>query len=833
MAGAQFNPPPHWPVPRGWTPPSGWSPDPSWPPAPPNWQFWLPAEPDRGYHVEQRPSSDRRAPAEKVPGAAESFGRRHWKRIAIAAGAAVALVAGTVTAVTWLTGDADQSGLPEHMLASTFPTQPDLAWTVRADQFDVGSDSGFATPEKSLGPTTGALVVGNHVIARVWRSTSSTTDSALVSVNASDGNVEWSVPDDNVWRVCSPHPLGDTLPCLRRTDDVDRTEVQFVDLDSGQVASRSTVPFNASLIDSDGDSVYIGGFNTGVQAFTVAKGSREDPVGAWKTTVPAGQCEGYALGDGWAFDVSDGLVWGYLGGGASAVLRQSDGKPIFDHDVADVWVADGTVVSKRCEYGGKGDSWDVEVSDAQGNSRFNSSSYPIRYTMDVHRGAAAPVTTSKGQVLDPTTGTERWHLTSSGTYSSPPALVGNVLLWPADQSLRAYDIGSGDRLWSQTSTSDHSMNVYGALTDGTRMFMPVHGGIDAVTIVDGTPAWSLRANSEGPYSSPMLYATPAGMLMVNAKTIALLKPTGSAASIPAISGSDTDDESGGGTKMVTKCGRPPQFVPQAIRAESGALVITVKIVAKCPGGDVLSGSRTRIAVTSGGQNVASADFDLSGSPIVVAPGGGGSSDEPSVTHEFVFPVGTFWRLPVSTNEAPTNGATQRGRVDLDASTLLIDCEEDGVSSNSGRTATTSKSSTAAGAAQPKTGDDESASFDALRAIANADRPFVAGQLADRWVPQLSSKRPGLVADGITWNNAETLREHLDLRLKYPEVRLLWSGDWSTFSATDFWVTIAGVTFSDADGALGWCRGHNLDSEHCYAKLVSTTHPIDGSTAFNR
>ncbi len=777
--------------------------------------------------------SDRREPRQNDPGAAESFGRRHWKRIALAAGAAVALVAGTVTAVTWLTGDADGQALPEHMLANTFPTQPDLAWTVRAaDQFDMGSDGGFATPEKSLGPTTGAIVVGNHIIARVWRSIPSTTESALVSLSASDGHVEWTAPD-NFSRVCSPHALGDTLPCLGHTDDVDRTEVQFVDLGSGKVASRSTVPFNASLIDSDGQSVYIAGFNPGVHALIVAKGSRDDPVGAWKTTVPAGQCEGYALGDGWSFSVSDGLVAGYLGGGASTVLRESDGKPIFDHDVADVWVADGTVVSKRCEYGGDSDHWDVEVADTQGHSLFNSDTYPLQYTMDVHRGPAAPLTTSNGEVLDPTSGTERWHLTSPGKYSSPPALVGNVLLWPADQSLGAYDIGSGDRLWSQPMTSDNSMNVYNALTDGVRMFMSVHGGIDAVTIADGTPAWSLRANSEGPYSSQMLYATPAGMLMVNAKSIALLKPTGSAASVPAISRSNADDESSGGTRLVTKCGRPPQFVPQAIRADSGALVITMKIVAKCPGGDVLSGKQTRIAVTSAGQNVASAEFDLSRSPIVVAPGGGGPTDEPSVTHEFVFPAGTFWRLPVSTDEAPTNGATQQGRVDLDASTLLIDCEEDGVSSDAGQTANTSQSSTATGAAKPETGDDESASFDALRAIANADRPFVAGQLADRWVPQLSSKRPGLVADGITWNNAETLREHLDLRLKYPEVRLLWSGDWSTFSASDFWVTIAGVTFPDAAGALGWCRDHNLDSEHCYAKLVSTTHPIDDSTAFNK
>ena len=129
-------------------------------------------------------------------------------------------------------------------------------------------------------------------------------------------------------------------------------------------------------------------------------------------------------------------------------------------------------------------------------------------------------------------------------------------------------------------------------------------------------------------------------------------------------------------------------------------------------------------------------------------------------------------------------------------------------------------------------DPESRSLAALRAYANADRPFVTAQFADRWVPQLSSKRPGLVADGITWNNATTLDEHLQLRRQYPGVRLLWSGDWSTFSAPDFWVTVAGITFPNADGALGWCTSQNLDRDHCYAKIVSKTHSVEGSTKFN-
>ena len=120
----------------------------------------------------------------------------------------------------------------------------------------------------------------------------------------------------------------------------------------------------------------------------------------------------------------------------------------------------------------------------------------------------------------------------------------------------------------------------------------------------------------------------------------------------------------------------------------------------------------------------------------------------------------------------------------------------------------------------------------LRQIANGDRPFVSVRLADRWVPQLSSKRPGVVDQGIVWDNATTLREHLQLRERY-HARLLWSGEWSTFSASNFWVTVAGSTFPTSAGALAWCTSQGFDRDHCFAKIVSTTHPVEGSTAYNR
>lgn len=119
----------------------------------------------------------------------------------------------------------------------------------------------------------------------------------------------------------------------------------------------------------------------------------------------------------------------------------------------------------------------------------------------------------------------------------------------------------------------------------------------------------------------------------------------------------------------------------------------------------------------------------------------------------------------------------------------------------------------------------------LRQISLEDHILVSTQGSDRWVPQLSSKRPGVVDQGVVWDNEMTLEEHLRLRQEYG-AKLLWSGDWSTFDAPNFWVTIAPITYPTASGALAWCREQGFDRNHCYAKLISKTHGVPGSTAFN-
>lgn len=128
-------------------------------------------------------------------------------------------------------------------------------------------------------------------------------------------------------------------------------------------------------------------------------------------------------------------------------------------------------------------------------------------------------------------------------------------------------------------------------------------------------------------------------------------------------------------------------------------------------------------------------------------------------------------------------------------------------------------------------DPDVSSVQQLRQFAIDDHAVVSTEGAGRWVPQLSSKRPGVVDDGVVWNNVLTLQEHLRLRHRYG-AKLLWSGDWSTFDAPNFWVTIAPISFPDASGALAWCTYEGFDRDHCYAKLISKTHGVSGSTAFN-
>lgn len=117
----------------------------------------------------------------------------------------------------------------------------------------------------------------------------------------------------------------------------------------------------------------------------------------------------------------------------------------------------------------------------------------------------------------------------------------------------------------------------------------------------------------------------------------------------------------------------------------------------------------------------------------------------------------------------------------------------------------------------------------LAALAAADLPMLRGTLDGAWVAQLSSKRVGMTVHGTRYDDAAILADHLALRTAYPDVRLVWSGDWVTFSAQDFWVTLVAESFATAEDANAWCDAQDIGRDDCYAKRLATTGGGDGNT----
>ena len=278
------------------------------------------------------------------------------------------------------------------------------------------------------------------------------------------------------------------------------------------------------------------------------------------------------------------------------------------------------------------------------------------------------------------------------------------------------------------------------------------------------------------------------------------------------------------TNYVTPCGSAPTFTPASVKNGDGELKVEVKVTASCPSGDVLGGTANHIDLKGPSRSdstgsadavVASGDFDFSDSPLVIPDSG--------TTLTLRFGEGHFFRTAD----------------DLDVKTITVACTPDRASGTSGATAgvpsasgssNPSSVSASASTTSQDSASEESAAESSLKWQVDHDRPSVTKDLTGKWVAQLSSKKPGMTADGMTWDNRTTLQEFLKLRQKYPTAKLLYSEDWPVFDAGGkYWVTIAGTPYSTAAEANAWCDAQGFDAEHCFAKYIDTNGPSEGTT----
>lgn len=130
-----------------------------------------------------------------------------------------------------------------------------------------------------------------------------------------------------------------------------------------------------------------------------------------------------------------------------------------------------------------------------------------------------------------------------------------------------------------------------------------------------------------------------------------------------------------------------------------------------------------------------------------------------------------------------------------------------------------------------TDDSSLSSAEKLDQKVEEDKVVVDQNLIGKWVPQISSKKVGMEANGQVWDEDAIYEEHQELANEYgaSQVLLLKSEDYASYRQPGYYVTVIDSSYDNPDDALQWCRFYSLDADHCYAKQINTTGGPDGTT----
>ncbi|WP_245819650.1 outer membrane protein assembly factor BamB family protein [Rhodococcoides yunnanense] len=727
----------------------------------------------------------------------------------------VALVAGGITAFTVLRSSDDNRPVAGQ-LTNTYPTQPQQGWALSVD--DVLPGGIFMWPD-SLPAGYGSaqfIELGSTLVTTVGPLRGQQEE--IVAADASTGSVKWQADVDGSV-TCATASIDSTLPCVIRPRETSTTaQVRFFDLDTGEVRSsidRST----AWMVEVYDGSVFT--LDGGNESNTFNRGTPNDLEARWSTAVPWNtSCPG--SGDSHSFEIVDGLVT-YTGVG-STVLDTNDGRVLSHPDLGGGTSLPGQgFAGVQCRLPFPTDGYESIVSAPDGSEKFRISGDDPAKPWLVSASSIRPYIGAHG-AYDIETGDQIWSVAPDDDFRLN-GIIGDIVLGSDMDTVSAYRIDNGEKLWS--SVIGESLKF--VESDGKRLMASVdNGGLVAIDLSDGSISWGMNADDTHRWSWGKAND---GLASITNDTLTYYPPTGGPAGAPgriSTAGANEDE-------FVTKCGSTPTLTPVEYRTETEGLVVRMEMKASCPSGDIASTNALRVSISDSGSSVASAVFDFSDEPIYL-PRTDRESSTNSIEREFLYELDSFWRLPNSLGSSSSlTNATASG-------TQLVECSDEGTSDTSLTSGSPSQTRTntpikPVRAAAP-TKDVETTSLDALRAQANADLPFVTNDLADRWVAQISAKRVGLDAADINgapvhWSAEQILRQHLQLRLTYPEVRLLWSDEWRTFDLRGWWITVAGLTFADADAANGWCDSKQIALDQCYAKIVSNNRESSGTTKYRR
>ncbi|WP_406567007.1 outer membrane protein assembly factor BamB family protein [Gordonia metallireducens] len=755
--------------------------------------------------------------------------RSNIKAYLIAGVALVCVLALVVGGVVWwkaTQGSNDDAELVVGQLTGSFPSVPGAAWTIDAQA--VGGDAFVSVLSQESQYRTGGAVHDDDTFVTLINGPS-TADGPMrrvLGVNVESGE-RW-IFDEPV-NSCAASIVNDTIACLGRGT------AYFIDTRTGQQIGATAAPTSAFGIAYNGRAAFVRNFGGGVgRSVTFHKitpsGTEWERVVALPEALPSGDSSQFIATEHFVAS-ADGVV---------AVVSADDGRELLSSPGrtgmdtlpdGSLLIATGRMINGMPENGPlihlRPDGTTEEVDGV-------TASVPSVATTGQRDRALID-----NAYTDFADGTRLWSMQGIEQYSYPRIEVADdrEVVVSYNGKIIAMDTQSGRLRWTSPAGTAYGATSH-AVTDGERVIAPtIEGGVVALDLESGTPAWTIPASALGNVPStgeptpraPLTFAAGDRLVTMTSTTIAAFAPTGPRSIVPGTTRASSDSDNGG-TEYVTPCGSPPVFEPQTFRTAAGGLVVTMKVTAKCPGGDVLYGPQTRITVSDGNGLVASGNFDFQRAPVAIP-----TDDGPGLTLELTYPPGGFFRLPDTLNGETSSNGTGSGGLGAGGGQYLVECEKGPTSSPAPSLSVPasgmSASSVATGAAFPAGTNIIGTSVNALRVQADADRAFILANLNNRWVAQLSSKRPGLVADGRTWDDQAILDEFLALRLRFNDVRLLWSDEWPVFSYQDWWVTVAAATFPGPVEANNWCRTQGFDPDHCFAKLVSTTAGPEGSTLY--
>lgn len=125
---------------------------------------------------------------------------------------------------------------------------------------------------------------------------------------------------------------------------------------------------------------------------------------------------------------------------------------------------------------------------------------------------------------------------------------------------------------------------------------------------------------------------------------------------------------------------------------------------------------------------------------------------------------------------------------------------------------------------PQADPNEAAAFRELARIVDADRGAAEG-LVGVWVPQLSSKQPGLDVkqdDRGRYSVADVLSDHLGYEQRYRargmDVVLVKSDDFN-FKVRGYLVTVLDLPFPTGEAVNAWCDSQGIGVDDCFAKRL--------------